>query len=293
MDYTGLGQRLVDLDGSTSNNNPGPLRMVIRKFPRYSKQLNTLPIDENIRLAVVADFIAASYQPGCLPILGVRLIGHADQDIQRGPQFEQQISEDRARVVEARLREDVAKRTWTFNIVATMPNPNVPRPTAIRWVSTGVGATQPDEENVRRHKTPENMSEEDRKLNRRVEIILEPGITPVPQEDADLIIANVLSDWAKANRPAIPPMGPPTNPSAPKWIWHFLAPPKPDEWVALKSKIKDALKNVDIETAIETIKDRLMPDAPSKGWQDDLRSLVDELEKARADGQKEWWKDDD
>jgi hypothetical protein len=175
--------------------------MVVRNFPRYSKQLNTLPIDENIRLAVVADFIADSYSPGSMPIVGVQLIGHADEDAQRGPQFEQQISKERAEAVEARLRNDVDRRTWTFSIVQTLPNPNVPRPSAIQWTSTGVGASEPDEDNVRRRKTPANMAEQDRKLNRRVVIILEPGNFPVPSDAPDIIIGDVLADWAKLHRP--------------------------------------------------------------------------------------------
>lgn len=288
--YTGTNQKLVDLDGTTSHTNPGPILLVVRNFPRYSKLLNTLPIDENIRLVVVADFIAASYRPGSLPVLGVRLIGHADKDFQRGPLFEQQISQERAQAVEARLRNDVDIRTFTFSIVKTVPNPNMPRPSAIRWISTGVGATQPDEENVRRHKTPANMTEEDRKLNRRVEIILEPGNTLVPNNDYDLIIRSLLDDSARLRLPTIPSAPPP---SLPNWFWKQVTPPKPDEWAKLKKDIKEALKNVDLETVIDTIKDRILPDAPSGGWHDDLTHLVDELEKARREGQKEWWKDDD
>ena len=291
MRYTGPTQKLVDLDAATTHGNPGPIRMVIRNFPRYAKHLNSLPIDENIRLVVVADFIAESYKPGSLPILGVRLVGHADKDFQRGPHFEQQISEERAEIVETRLRNDVGIRTFSFNIVQTVPNPNVPRPSAIQWISTGVGASEPDEENVRRHNTPANMNEEDRKRNRRVEIILEPGDIPVPDEDADLIVRKVLDDWGRPHLPPPPPGSPP--PSMPNFYWHFIAPPQPDEWKKLKKKIKEALKNFDVETALETIKNKLLPDAPSGGWQDDLRSLVDELEKARREGNKEWWKDDD
>jgi len=288
--YTGPSQKMVNLDATTAHDNPGPIRIVIRNFPRYAKHLNSLPIDENIHLVVVADFIAESYKPRSLPILGVRLIGHADKDFQRVPHFEQQISEDRAKAVETRLRNDVGIRTFTFSIVQTIPNPNVPRPSAIQWISTGVGASEPDEENVRRHKTPANMNEEDRKRNRRVEIILEPGDVPVPNEDADLIVRKVLDDWGKPRLPN-PPPGPP--PSMPNFYWHLVVPPKPDEWKKLKKQIKEALKNFDVETALETIKDKLLPDAPSGGWHDDLRSLVDELEKARREGQKEWWKDDD
>ena len=45
--------------------------MIIRNFPRYAKHLNSLPIDENIRLVVVADFIAESYKPGSLSLIHI------------------------------------------------------------------------------------------------------------------------------------------------------------------------------------------------------------------------------
>jgi hypothetical protein len=69
--------------------------------------------------------------------------------------------------------------------------------------------------------------------------------------------------------------------------------PKKDEWKRLKKAIKESLKHFDVETTIDTIKNRLLPDAPSGGWHDDLTQLIDELDKARREGQKEWWKDDD
>jgi|HubBroStandDraft_1064217.scaffolds.fasta_scaffold154576_4 hypothetical protein len=134
------------------------------------------------------------------------------------------------------------------------------------------------------------MTENDRKLNRRVEIILQPGSSPVPNSDADLIARTVLDDFWK-NRLPLPPPGPP--PSLPGWFWHFVAPPKKDEWKRLKKAIKESLKHFDVETTIDTIKNRLLPDAPSGGWHDDLTQLIDELDKARREGQKEWWKDDD
>ena len=54
-----------------------------------------------------------------------------------------------------------------------------------------------------------------------------------------------------------------------------------------------ALKNFDLDTVIDTIKGRVLPDAPSGGWHDDLVNLIDELDKARREHEKEWWKDDD
>jgi len=288
---TAPSQTPGELDGNSSHNDLRPVRVVIHNFPRYANQLNTLPIKENIKLAVVADFIAESFSTGSLPILGVRIIGHADTDFERGHTFEQQISEDRAHIVQNRLRNDVGIRTFTFSVVQTIPNPAIPRPSGIRWISSGVGATQPDEENVRRKKTPANMTEFDRRLNRRVEIILEPSPVAVPSGDPDLIVRNVIDDFRNGHLPLPLPIGPPPN--LPNWFWRLIIPPKPDEWQILKKNIKESLKNFDVETALETIKDRLLPDAPSGGWHDDLLQLVDELDKARREGNKEWWKDND
>jgi hypothetical protein len=62
-------QKPVDLDGTTSHKESRPVRMVIHNFPKYTKDLNALPIVENIKLAVVADFIAGSFAPGSQPIV--------------------------------------------------------------------------------------------------------------------------------------------------------------------------------------------------------------------------------
>ena len=276
-------QKPVDLDGTTSHKESRPVRMVIHNFPKYTKDLNALPIVENIKLAVVADFIAGSFAPGSQPIVGVRLVGHADTDFQQGPKFEQQISVERAEIMKARLRNDVGIRTFAFSIVQTVPNPAVPRPSAIQWISLGVGASQPDERNVRRKKTPANMTENDRKLNRRVEIILQPGPSPVPNSDADLIARTVLDDFWK-NRLPLPPPGPP--PSLPGWFWHFVAPPKKDEWKRLKKAIKESLKHFDVETAIDTIKNRLLPELPREGGTTISRNSLTNWTKRGGKGRK-------
>jgi hypothetical protein len=283
-----------DLSAFSPHNIPGLLRMVVHGFPRYQKTVASLDVLEYIKLRVTAEFIAESYKPGALPIIRVRLIGHADRDFQRGAKFEQDISEDRARQIRAMLQSEVARLTWTFSVVVTPTNTGAPSPSDIDWVPTGVGASEPDPENVRRHKTPQNMNEADRKLNRRVEIILEPGTTPVPDTDVAAIIRDILDQKYHWNAPPNP--GIPSDPPLPPWFWKpNFPPPKSDEWKKLKKQIKETLhlKNIDLDTIIDSINDALHKDPSNGGWSDDLRNLEDDLEKARLDGLKEWWKDDD
>jgi hypothetical protein len=101
----------------------------------------------------------------------------------------------------------------------------------------------------------------------------------------------------KRQLPIVPPVPPiPSNPPLPPWFWKpNFPPPKPDEWKRIKKEIKEALhlKNIDLDTIIDSLKDAISKDPSNGGWTDDLRQLVDELDKARREGNKEWWKDDD
>jgi hypothetical protein len=80
-------------------------------------------------------------------------------DAQRGRAFEQSISETRARDVERELRARVTWLTWEFNPTTTPLRKSRPIPEIIDWKVIGVGASQPAPENVRRHRTPANMTE--------------------------------------------------------------------------------------------------------------------------------------
>ena len=192
---------------------PGPFRMIVRGFSRYAETVESLPIFERIKLVIVVDFVIESFIPGNLPIVGMRLIGHADTDPareKREPGFVQKISVKRAVEIEKDLKKDIARGTWMNRGLKTGP-----RPDQIRWLSSGVGSSKPAEENVRHHKTPANMTEEDRKLNRRVEVILEPGGTPVPQPtDSYGALLQQIQKWAREyaeKHPTVPwdvPPGP-------------------------------------------------------------------------------------
>jgi hypothetical protein len=125
---------------------------IVSRFPRYQNAIGTLPATEQQKIRNVANIIRQSFRPGCRPIRTVRLVGHADRDIQQGPAFEKQISIDRARAVEQALKR------W-------MGSPAISG--RISWQSGGVGASSLI--------VPNPRTEAERTQNRRVEILLRQG----------------------------------------------------------------------------------------------------------------------
>lgn len=250
MQWTGPNQKVVEWDTNTTHSDPGPLHVVVEGFPRYGEQAEALPIAEVIRLRVLIDFIEESFKPGNLPITGIHVIGHADTDYQKGKAFEQKTSEARAKNVQAFLKKEVEKNAKVNpRLVA-----GTPTATTISWKTPkGLGATQPNPENVKRGKTPSNMNEEDRKRNRRVEIILEPGLTAVQEKPIDL---NLPKGYGSPGWATLPPPPPSSQPQKQReWLKDALQndpiirslPP----W--LRDKVVDAGKDLD-----ETIADKAL-----------------------------------
>lgn len=174
MKYVGGNQIVTPLDMFSRHDMLGPFRMVVHKFSRYAERVQSLPLLERMKLVLVTDFVVESFLPGNLPIASIQLIGHADTDPQREhrqPGFLMRISKKRAELVTDYLKKDVAWRTGIWLRTSDK----------IAWLPSWVGADDPAEENRKRNKTHASMIEKDRELNRRVEIFLEPGPTPVPQ----------------------------------------------------------------------------------------------------------------
>jgi hypothetical protein len=215
-----------------------------------------------IKLVIVTDLVFESFLPDRLPILGIRLIGHADTDPereQREPGFVKGISKKRPSEIECYLRGAISGGSWTFSILKNAPVRVEPAPSDIRLLSSGVGASQPDEENVRRRKTHANMTEQDRILNRRVEIFLEPGATPMPQPtepraEIGMTLLEVL-DFIRKSHPPKP---------FPPWMWDPKVPPPLDKdgWKKFKKMVKERLKNIDVDTVLSSLKDMFSPIHP-------------------------------
>src|SRR5262245_27220175 len=109
MKWTGGNQHLVELDSSTTHSDPGPVYTVFTGFPRHVDRVESLPLLEQMKLRVLTDFIVASFDPGCMPVTGIHIIGHADVDPQKGKTFEQKISETRARNLQSYLKREVER----------------------------------------------------------------------------------------------------------------------------------------------------------------------------------------
>jgi hypothetical protein len=269
----------VDFTGSNSHNDHTPIRAKIRNFPSHATVLSSLPIDENIKLRMLAQFVIESFSPGSLPILEIEIVGHADTDAQRGHAFEQTISEQRARLVAARLQRD----TWTQDL--SPPNALIPRPSRIRWSVRGVGSKEPDDENVKRGKNASNMSEHDRRLNRRVEIFLRPGAVPVP---FDQLMRDVIDWFVHSKPPWHPPMTIPPGPPQPNWFGPgppLKRPMTVDQRRAFRKMLKEALQrkagpnwtlNFDPSPLYDMLKEFFLPDNPQGDWRDSFSRALDE-----------------
>jgi hypothetical protein len=155
----------------------------ISGFSQYHSRVAQLPAVQHKKIAEAAEFVITSYVTpaatgGFVVAIGVR--GHADKDLAKQgttrTDFEQKISEDRARDVAAALLEAIDGRAFRL--------PGVPSPEGdpFQPIVIGVGATM--------LARPHPMNEQDRAANRRVEIfflrdfsaLAQSGDFPVPPQ---------------------------------------------------------------------------------------------------------------
>jgi hypothetical protein len=245
-------------------------------FGRYHETARSLPLIEQIKLSVLSAFVVDSYQPGNYPVVEVALIGHADTDFQRGKKFELQISEKRAQEIEQALRTAVEKLAPIQILIG-------PSLKSIKWRTSGVGATEPHPDNVRARKTPQNMTENDRKRNRRVEILMTHSATAFPGAPNEVI--RIFLTFAEAL--ALGKLPPP--PSLPPWMWDPKIMPKPGTpaYEKLKADVEKALENVDTKTVLASIselRERLGKDKEEEVWLHDfLKSVEDDIKRDREE----------
>jgi outer membrane protein OmpA-like peptidoglycan-associated protein len=140
--------REAEWEAASALSCPGHARLAVSGFPRYRFDVASLPKTEQQKLGTIAALIMSSYRPGCVPILQVDVIGHADRDLLRGRSFEHEISLRRALRFQRALQGLIA----------------VPVRSRIAWQARGVGA--------QRLLIVSPKNEAQRARNRRLEIIL-------------------------------------------------------------------------------------------------------------------------
>jgi peptidoglycan hydrolase-like protein with peptidoglycan-binding domain len=141
-----------DWEASRFINRRQPIRETISGFPRYSNLVRSLPAKEQQKIDQMARLIVNSYRPGQQPIRTVQLIGHADKDTPRRPDFEKKISGDRASAIQKALINAINQQRSGLAAQIT-------------WQITKTGATRLIVLNP--------VTEQQRARNRRVEILLE------------------------------------------------------------------------------------------------------------------------
>lgn len=140
----GLGEEEWEQSSSSSSGRQ-TIRETISGFSRYS---NAIPPQERGKIARIAQMIVQSYRLR-QPIRTVRLVGHADRDVQRGAGFEKKISGDRALTVQKAL-------------IVAIKDPSIV--SQISWQRVSAAASRLIVKNPK--------TEGDRLRNRRVDIFL-------------------------------------------------------------------------------------------------------------------------
>jgi outer membrane protein OmpA-like peptidoglycan-associated protein len=146
------------------------VRETISGFSRYS---NVIPPQERAKIARIAQMIVQSHRSG-QPIRTVRLVGHADRDVQRGASFEKKISGDRAQSVKQALIDVINIQSNHITQISAIRSRGTTSAIAslIHWQIEADGANQLVVHNPK--------TEQERVRNRRVQIIVQrrPPRTP-------------------------------------------------------------------------------------------------------------------
>jgi outer membrane protein OmpA-like peptidoglycan-associated protein len=138
------GEQALELDAGQAGAT-----QTVGGFPQYQNTIAALSPAERAKINLIARQIVGSFQPGRRPIRTVRLVGHADRDLRRGPAFERRISGERALAVQKGL-------------IAAIKSPRIVG--QITWQRIAAGAAQ--------LVVPNPRSEAERRRNRRVDVAL-------------------------------------------------------------------------------------------------------------------------
>jgi outer membrane protein OmpA-like peptidoglycan-associated protein len=113
LEYYSLPEEEAEWEQSPSSSSRGQtIRETIWGFSQYS---HAIPPQEKAKILKLAQLIVQSYRSES-PIRTVRLVGHADRDVQRGANFEKKISGDRALTVQQALMYAINNRAISSRI---------------------------------------------------------------------------------------------------------------------------------------------------------------------------------
>lgn len=186
---------------SVASSPPPPAQRSVSGFLAHTHVITSLPLLEQIDLRMMAEWVIDTHEFAGFPVIKIICIGHADRDFQRGKNFEQQISERRAKAVKTFFVNEISR--LSFSIFDLMQPGFVPVVKRIAFESRGLGSS----EHVPAH------NEAGRRRNRRVAIIFERNRTP--QRSPPFIV-----DITKL---PVPPHDP--NPPPPRPSWTKPIPP--------------------------------------------------------------------
>jgi hypothetical protein len=262
----------IEIDSNTKPDKKGRFGTVISGFSRYNSSALTVGREQ---IGALARFILNSFIPGRAPVIQITIVGHADFDVSHAK--EQQVSADRAQNTQMALTQEV--------LIRQLPLQLPDRWNRVRWDVSGVGASEPDDENVRQKKTPQNMSEEDRKRNRRVVVVLTTD-DPTIQINIHLTPKDVQDIL---NGIGNPPPGPPPPPPPPTQPPFFKPTPPP---IPVSDPIKDFIKKVQDKMTIKLGNDWEGKVDPDPFFQS-LKDAVGGKPPTFDDFMKEWQQQED
>jgi hypothetical protein len=165
----------------TSLTATGQNSVTFADYPRYGTDVAALPPDVQIRMRAFAAGLVGAVLGG--QSVDVIVIGHADFDA-KGRQFEVTVSRERAAGGESALE-------IFFSQAADAVHLSADRRMLVRFAAIGVGTQQPV--------FPSPQNEEQRKGNRRVQLVF--ATTPVPPPDPRATFQSCVRILSNASPP--------------------------------------------------------------------------------------------
>ncbi|HAO33411.1 MAG TPA: hypothetical protein DCQ84_10720 [Candidatus Competibacteraceae bacterium] len=169
---------------SVTGPPPPPARRAVSGFPTHTHAVASLPPIEQIDLRMMVEWVIDTHEFAGFPVRKITCIGHADRDVQRGKDFEQQISERRAEAVKTFFANEISR--LSFSVFDAMQPGFVPVLQRIAFESSGVGSSEhvpaQNEAGRRRNRRVTIIFERDRTLQRLPPFIVDITKLPLPPD---------------------------------------------------------------------------------------------------------------